>query len=57
MGTVMIKCPKTDEPLSTGISMPQASFDSSGFENNTVGPCPHCGDAHAWSKGDAYVEE
>ena len=55
MGTVMIKCPKTGNALSTGMGMDQASFDSSNFTDNTVGPCPHCQGSHTWSKKDAWV--
>ena len=53
----MIRCPKTDKPLSTGMGMDQASFDSSTLSNNTVGPCPHCQGMHTWSKGEAFLAE
>lgn len=52
---VAINCPVTGRPLSTGISMPPESFATSQLINNTVGPCPHCGQAHTWSKLDAFV--
>lgn len=50
MGQVMIRCPETDKPLPTGIAMDKASFESSQMENNSVGPCPHYGENHTWSK-------
>lgn len=55
MGQVLIKCPKTGKPLPTGFAMDQVSFDSSTLTNNTVGPCPHCGENHTWSKSDAWL--
>ena len=57
MGDVTIKCPKTGQSLSTGISMDKGSFESSTLSNNSVGPCPHCGAMHTWSKADATVED
>jgi len=56
MGQVMIKCPVTGKPLPTGFNMPKASFASATLTNNSVGPCPHCGQMHTWSKADAWVE-
>jgi HNH endonuclease len=53
---VMIKCPKTKRSIFTGIVMPEATFRSSIFENNSVS-CPHCGRQHVWSKEDAFVED
>lgn len=55
---VMIDCPTTGEPLPTGIAVGnRESFESSDFRDNTVGPCPHCGGYHTWSKEDAYLSE
>lgn len=56
MAKVMIKCPKTNKPLSTGIDMPKQVFESSHFSNNAVS-CPHCGGTHVGQKSDAYLEE
>ena len=56
MGTLLINCPVTGKPLSTGIGIDKASFESSNFSNNSVG-CPHCGGMHTWSKGDAWVAD
>lgn len=57
MGQVVIDCPDTGKPLSTGMSMPKETFESSSFDNNSVGPCPHCKKMHTWSKADARVQE
>jgi endogenous inhibitor of DNA gyrase (YacG/DUF329 family) len=57
MGMIVIVCPNTGKPVNTGIAMPRAAFESSAFENNSVGPCPHCGQTHVWSKKDALVSD
>ena len=44
---LMIRCPKTGEPLWTGSD---ASLEEP--VSGVVGPCPHCGEAHAWSNKD-----
>ena len=44
---LMIRCPKTGEPLWTGSD---ASIEE--LVSGVVGPCPHCGDDHAWSNED-----
>lgn len=56
MAMVLIRCPNTGKPLATGIGMDPGSFASSTLLNNTVGPCPHCGQNHTWSKKDAWLE-
>lgn len=56
MGQVMIRCPKTGKPLGTGVGSDKQSFEGSSFENMSIGPCPHCGGNHTWSKKDAWVE-
>ena len=53
-GTVMITCPVTRKPLSTGLAMDAASFASSALVNNSVS-CPRCGGIHTWSKQNAYI--
>lgn len=55
MGTLFIACPTTGNILSTGMSMDKASFESSTLVNNSVGPCPHCGATHTWSKENAML--
>jgi hypothetical protein len=54
MGTVMIECPETKKPLSTGISMNQGVFAASTLTNNSVQS--HCGKMHKWDKKDAWVQ-
>lgn len=56
MPNVMIKCPETNKPVSTGIAMDEKSFNSSTLSNNNV-QCPHCGKMHTWQKEDAYLEK
>ncbi len=56
MGDVMIRCPKTNRPINTGISMDRESFESSRFKNRTVA-CPHCGESHRWDKKDASIAD
>lgn len=53
---ILITCPNTGRPLSTGMVMDRRSFASSVLLNNSVGPCPHCGQIHSWSKEQAYLE-
>jgi endogenous inhibitor of DNA gyrase (YacG/DUF329 family) len=55
MPTVKIKCPQTGKDVGTGIAMDLQTFSSSTLINNTV-ICPHCGQAHTWSKQDAFIE-
>ena len=55
MTRVMIKCPATGEPVSTGMSMDKASLESSTLSMNSVS-CPHCQQMHTWNKEDAYLE-
>lgn len=57
MGMVMIKCPTTGKAIPTQIGMDKQSFQSSTLVNNTIGPCPACGQFHTWSKKDAWVQE
>jgi hypothetical protein len=54
MGSVMIRCPKTENPVSTGIAMDKDSFDSSRLGYNLT-DSSECGGRHTWSKGDAWV--
>jgi hypothetical protein len=59
VGRIMIKCPVTGKPLPTGIGIDKKSWEnpSNQFSNNQIGPCPHCGQMHTWSKKDAYYED
>ncbi|MCC6651283.1 MAG: hypothetical protein IT348_09075 [Candidatus Eisenbacteria bacterium] len=55
MPMVKIKCPKTGRDVPTGIVMDLDTFQSVTFTNNSVS-CPYCGEAHVWSKPDAFLE-
>jgi hypothetical protein len=57
MGKVMIKCPSTAEPMTTGIRMSAEALETAEMSDNTIEPCPHCGEAHTWDKTDAWVED
>jgi endogenous inhibitor of DNA gyrase (YacG/DUF329 family) len=59
MGMIFIKCPKTGKEVPTGIGMPKAEFDNptNSLTRNKLGPCPHCGEIHEWSKADGWMKE
>ena len=51
---VMIQCPRTGEPVPTGISM-----DAEAFGNVTLKyqlNCPRCGEPHLWTRKEAFLE-
>jgi endogenous inhibitor of DNA gyrase (YacG/DUF329 family) len=54
MAMLQIKCPNTGQPVDTGMDMPHDAVKSGQITltNNTVGPCPHCGESHTWSGDD-----
>ena len=56
MAMIIIKCPKTQQDVRTGITMDKASFAAALFSNNSV-RCPHCRDIHVWTKKDATLKE
>ena len=53
---LLITCPVTGMEFSTGIETDRQSLD---LIPDTVAQsiCPHCGDAHPWSKFDARLSE
>lgn len=58
MAKLIIDCPNTGKPVSTGMDLPKSTFESTTLENNTT-DCPHpdCPeDTHTWNKEDAYLE-
>jgi hypothetical protein len=56
MGAVMISCPVTGTPVSTGIETDQSSLDlTPPFESRIK--CPACGGEHVWSKHDIWINE
>ena len=58
MGRLMTKCPKTGEPVPTGVVIDQAAFEITTLSSVPLpDPCPRCGKFHEWSSEDAWVEE
>jgi hypothetical protein len=55
---LMIRRTETNEPVYTGISMDESSFESSDLGTNRV-LCPDCGQEHehTWDKDDAELED
>ncbi len=54
MSMLMIRCPKTGRPISTGREVKSASFRSSPvFFSRTF--CPLCRVTHEWFAQDAWV--
>jgi hypothetical protein len=54
MGIVMINCPETRRPISTGIAVDRATFHSTPvFFSRTL--CPHCDKEHEWFAKNAWV--
>ena len=56
MGTVMIRCPRTGDAISTQIET-DASVFSRLPEVEARTHCPHCGEEHIWTARDAWLEE
>jgi len=56
MGFVMIRCPATGRPISTGIAIDRRSFDATPvFYSQTF--CPLCRSEHQWFAKEAWVQE
>ncbi len=56
MGTIMIRCPKTGQAISTGRYVEPTAFRSSPvFFSRTY--CPLCRIMHEWFAKDAWVGE
>jgi hypothetical protein len=53
---LMIRCTETNEPVYTGISIDESSFERSDLGTNKVS-CPDCGQEHTWDKDDAELED
>ncbi|MGA8475765.1 MAG: hypothetical protein WB681_11910 [Candidatus Cybelea sp.] len=56
MANVVITCPTTGKTVNTSIAMSKESFATATITNNSVS-CPHCAQAHTWSKQDARLED
>lgn len=56
MGEVMIKCPKTGQAISTGMTADEPSFGAMPvFFSRTY--CPLCRSVHQWFAQEAWVIE
>lgn len=54
---VLINCPRTGRPVSTGLTCTEARFESIQPQKNPIARCPECGDPHAWKKAEAYLDK
>jgi len=52
----MIYCPVTGRAIPTGLTADQATWHARPIGLNRVS-CPECKQVHAWSKGDAHLED
>jgi predicted RNA-binding Zn-ribbon protein involved in translation (DUF1610 family) len=48
MGIVVVKCPLTGRPFSTGIQVEREDFETLQQDSMTTSRCPHCGQEHIW---------
>ena len=56
MSAVMIRCPVTGRPISTQIETEPSIFGIlPQVEAHTL--CPACGQDHAWTRRDAWLQE
>ena len=56
MGAVMIRCPRTGQPVSTEIETEPAVF-SRLPEVRARLSCPLCGEDHVWSASEAWLAD
>ena len=58
MAMVMIKCPKTGEPVPTGYELEPEYFNSPAatMASSILEKCRSCGETHTWSKSVAFQE-
>lgn len=56
MAMVVIRCPATNLPVSTGLFMDRIAFESADFsEEERRLKCLLCGDLHLWTREEAYL--
>ncbi|MFA5516344.1 MAG: hypothetical protein WDA20_08660 [Desulfuromonadales bacterium] len=55
MPEILIRCPVTGKDVPTGVALPAATFLKAEIDTFPVA-CPHCGQRHAWSKAEAYLQ-
>ncbi len=51
---VLIKCPKTGEPVETVLRLRPSAFEALKDEHRFR--CPRCAEIHGWRKEDAWLE-
>jgi hypothetical protein len=56
MGTVMIRCPRTDRAVSTQIHTEVAVFERLPEVPSEL-RCPACGEVHVWTAKHAWLQE
>jgi len=56
MAVLLIKCPHTDRPISTGIELDAETFAKLPNILSYM-KCPECGLEHAWWTREAWLEE
>ena len=54
MAQVFISCPRTGEPVYTGLNFDWFSLDSIELIKASI-HCRECGEDHAWTKTDAFL--
>ncbi len=58
MAMVLIRCPVTNLPVTTGLFMDRTSFESATLqEDDRRLKCPECREIHVWRKEEAYLVE
>ncbi len=56
MGTVMIRCPKTGQSVSTEIETEVSDFERLPYVQAEL-RCPHCGQLHTWTRREAWLAD
>ncbi len=56
MGTVMIRCPRTDRAVSTQIDTEVSVFERLPEVASRI-RCPACGEEHVWTAQDAWLSD
>lgn len=65
MPELMIQCPNTDMPVSTGITASKRALEDTDSyatetyvdEYNMLTSCSECGETHVWHANDAFLED
>ena len=58
MAMVLIRCPVTNLPVTTGLFMDKVRFESATLQDKDRRlKCPECREIHVWQKEEAYLVE